>query len=234
MNGPVSVIVYVRWDSGIRLGTTSSERAIPRHSEIQTSVLSVFRVKYLYHYLCTICRLALIASKGCRHSAEIMSETPLPDRCPPFSTKRSRRNQPDFSSRSRATADILIAYESPLGWLFAPTGVACGVESGAGTSGLRAPGAPIPLHRQLHSTNFSREVAAPILQSAEAQNGPSFDFDAALGPTSTQPYTAAGCRSRTGMTVTVTRHDDRLSRQIRGTRHDVSSYTGGMATAVPI
>ena len=120
------------------------------------------------------------------------------------------------------------------GWLFAPTGVACGVESGAGTSGLRAPGAPIPLHRRLHSTNFSREVATPILHSAEAQNGPSFDLDAALGPTSTQPYTAAGCRSRTGMTVTVTRHDDRLSRQIRGTRHDVSSYTGGMATAVPI
>ena len=109
MNGPVSVIMYVRWGSGVRLGTTSSERAIPRHSEIQTSVLSVFRVKYLYHYLCTICRLALIASKGCRHSAEIISETPLPDRCPPFSTKRSRRNQPDFSSRSRATADILIA-----------------------------------------------------------------------------------------------------------------------------
>ena len=108
------------------------------------------------------------------------------------------------------------------------------MESGAGTSGLRAPGAPIPLHRRLHSTNFSREVATPILHSAEAQNGPSFDLDAALGPTSTQPYTAAGCRSRTGMTVTVTRHDDRLSRQIRGTHHDVSSYTGGMATAVPI
>ena len=113
-NGPVSVIMYVRWDSGVRLGTTSSERAIPRHSEIQTSVLSVFRVKYLYQYLCTICHLALIASKGCRHSAEIISETPSPDRCPPFSTKRSRRNQPDFSSRSRATADILIAYESSL------------------------------------------------------------------------------------------------------------------------
>lgn len=114
MNGPVSVIMYVRWGSGVRLGTTSSERAIPRHSEIQTSVLSVFRVKYLYHYLCTICRLALIASKGCRHSAEIISETPSPDRCLLFSTKRSRRNQPDFSSRSRATADILIAYESSL------------------------------------------------------------------------------------------------------------------------
>ena len=114
MNGPVSVIMYVRWGSGVSLGTTSSERAIPRHSEIQTSVLSVFRVKYLYHYLCTICRLALVASKGCRHSAEIISETPLPDRCPSFITKRSRRNQPDFSSRSRAMADILIAYESSL------------------------------------------------------------------------------------------------------------------------
>ena len=91
MNGPVSVIMYVRWGNGVRLGTTSSERAIPRHSEIQTSVLSVFRVKYLYHYLCTICRLARIASKGCRHSAEIIhsraknSETPplimIPSRC---------------------------------------------------------------------------------------------------------------------------------------------------------
>ena len=121
-----------------------------------------------------------------------------------------------------------------LGWLFAPTGVACGVESGAGTSGLRAPGAPIPLHRQLHSTNFSREVAAPILHSAEAQNGPSFDFDAALGPTSTQPYTAAGCRSRTGMTVTVTRHDDRLARQIRGRRHVVYNCAGDPGTIVPV
>ena len=156
MNGPVSVIMYVRWGSGVSLGTTSSERAIPRHSEIQTSVLSVFRVKYLYHYLCTICRLALIASKGCRHSAEIISETPLPDRCPPFSTKRSRRNQPDFSSRSRATADILIAYESSLSirtqHLFFVFGSSSRVES-------------IPLHSGAMAMACFRGPSGPVVAS---------------------------------------------------------------------
>ena len=123
MNGPMSVIMHVRWGSGVRLGTTSSERAIPRHSEIQTSVLSGFRVKYLYRYLYTIYHLALIASKGCRHSAEIISETPLPDRCFSFVTERSRRNQPPFSSRLSATAHIPIAYESSLSLLTQGSGL---------------------------------------------------------------------------------------------------------------